>query len=150
MSICLLNIFSTRTCVTTAVVYTCERIFHTSARTPENQYKHQQLYLDANSVVACRSEKCVTEGFKYAHWIGLYLSFHLNWVLGSFAHGRLQNLKTDGHFWPWHNPFNEFPIHSKVVSQTLIKRDWWEETLSSINHPGAAKNLQGFHTNLLY
>jgi len=24
-----------------------------------------------------RSEKCVTEGSKYAHWTGLYLSFHL-------------------------------------------------------------------------
>jgi len=31
---------------------------------------------------------------KYAHWIGLYLSFHLNWVLGPFVHGRLQNLQT--------------------------------------------------------
>ena len=28
------------------------------------------------------------------HWIGLYLSFHLNWVLGPFVHGRLQNLQT--------------------------------------------------------
>jgi len=26
--------------------------------------------------------------------IGLYLSFCLNWVLGSFVHGRLQNLQT--------------------------------------------------------
>ena len=39
------------------------------------------------------SEKCVAEGFKYAHWIGLYLSFHLSWVLGPFVPGRLQNLK---------------------------------------------------------
>ena len=31
---------------------------------------------------------------KYAHWIGLYPSFHLNWVLGPFVHGRLQNLET--------------------------------------------------------
>jgi len=37
-------------------------------------------------------EKCVAE--KYAHWIGLYLSFLLSWVLGPFVHGRLQNLKT--------------------------------------------------------
>ena len=37
-----------------------------------------------------RSEKCS----KYAHWVGLYLSFHLNWVLGPFVHGRLQNLQT--------------------------------------------------------
>ena len=41
-----------------------------------------------------RSEKYVIEGSKYAHWIGLYLSFHLNWVLGPFVHGRLQNPQT--------------------------------------------------------
>jgi len=41
-----------------------------------------------------RSEKHVIEGSKYAHWIGLYLSFHLSWVLGPFVHGRLQNLQT--------------------------------------------------------
>jgi len=41
-----------------------------------------------------RSEKYIGEGFKYAHWIGLYLSLHLNWVLGPFLHGRLQNLQT--------------------------------------------------------
>ena len=41
-----------------------------------------------------RSEKCIAEGSKYVHWIGQYLSFHLNWVLGPFVHGRLQNLKT--------------------------------------------------------
>jgi len=39
-----------------------------------------------------RSEKY--EGAKYAYWIGLYLSFHVNWVLGPFVHGRLQNLQT--------------------------------------------------------
>jgi len=36
----------------------------------------------------------VAKGSKYAHWIGLYLGFHLSWVLGPFVHGRLQNLKT--------------------------------------------------------
>ena len=41
-----------------------------------------------------RFEKYVIKGSKYAHWIGLYLSFHLNWVLGSFVHGRLQILQT--------------------------------------------------------
>jgi len=41
-----------------------------------------------------RSEKYVIEGSKYAHWIGLYISFYLNWVLGPFVHGRLQNLQT--------------------------------------------------------
>ena len=41
-----------------------------------------------------RSEKYVIEGSKHAHWIGLYLSFHSNWVLGPFVHGSLQNLQT--------------------------------------------------------
>jgi len=41
-----------------------------------------------------RSEKYVVEGSKHGHWIGLCLSFHLNWVLGPFLHGRLQNLQT--------------------------------------------------------
>jgi len=41
-----------------------------------------------------QSEKYVIEGSKYAHWIGLYLSFHLNWVLGPFVYGRLQYLQT--------------------------------------------------------
>jgi len=39
-------------------------------------------------------KRYIAEGRKYAHWIGLYLSFHLNWVLGPFVHGRLQNLQT--------------------------------------------------------
>jgi len=41
-----------------------------------------------------RSEKYVIEGSKYAHGIVLYLSFHLNWVLGPFVPGRFQNLQT--------------------------------------------------------
>jgi len=41
-----------------------------------------------------RSEKYVVESSKYAYWIGLYLSFHLNWVLGPFFQGRLKNLET--------------------------------------------------------
>ena len=41
-----------------------------------------------------RSEKYVVEDSKYVHWIGLYLNFHLNWVLGPFVPGRLQNLQT--------------------------------------------------------
>jgi len=41
-----------------------------------------------------RSEKYIAEGSKYAHWIRLYLSFHLNWVLGPFVHRRLQILQT--------------------------------------------------------
>ena len=41
-----------------------------------------------------RSEKYIAEGSKYAQWIGLYLSFHFNLVLGPFVPGRLQNLKT--------------------------------------------------------
>jgi len=41
-----------------------------------------------------RSENCVDKGSKHAHWIGLYLSFNLSWVLGPFVHGRLQYLRT--------------------------------------------------------
>jgi len=44
--------------------------------------------------VCRRFEKYVIKGSKYAHWIGLFLSFHLNWILGPFVHGRLQNLQT--------------------------------------------------------
>jgi len=44
--------------------------------------------------VCQRSEKYVAEGSKYAHWIGLYLSFHLNWALGRFVPGRLHNHQT--------------------------------------------------------
>ena len=36
------------------------------------------------------SEKYVTEGSKCAQWIGLYLNFHLNWVVDPFVHGKLQ------------------------------------------------------------
>jgi len=50
-------------------------------------------YLKVNSV-ASTSEKCIAEGSKYAHWIGLYLSFHLSWVLGPLFHGRPQKMKT--------------------------------------------------------
>jgi len=41
-----------------------------------------------------RSEKCVAEGSRYVHRIGLYLSFHLRRVLDPFVHGTFQNLKT--------------------------------------------------------
>jgi len=44
--------------------------------------------------VCRRSENRVAEGSKYAHWIGLNIGSHLNWVLGAFVHGRLQNLQT--------------------------------------------------------
>jgi len=39
------------------------------------------------------SEQCAGEGSKYVHWIGLYLSIRLSWVLGLFVQGRLQDLK---------------------------------------------------------
>ena len=39
-------------------------------------------------------KKYIIEGSKYAHWIRLYLSFHLNWVLDPLVYGRLQNLQT--------------------------------------------------------
>jgi len=44
-------------------------------------------YLEANFVAST--------GSKYAHWIGLYLSFHLSWVLGPFVHGRLLKTSKD-------------------------------------------------------
>jgi len=44
-----------------------------------------------------RSEKCAAEGSKYAHWLGLHLSFNLSLVLSPFIHGRLQNLETSEH-----------------------------------------------------
>ena len=40
------------------------------------------------------SEKCVAKCSEYAHWIGLFLSFHLCWLLGPFVHGRLRIMKT--------------------------------------------------------
>ena len=51
-------------------------------------------FLSSPILVRRWSEKYAAEGSKYAHWIGLYLSFHLNWVLGPSVHGRLQNLQT--------------------------------------------------------
>ena len=50
-------------------------------------------YLKVNSV-ASTVWKVYHPDSKYTHWIGLYLSFHLSWVMGPFVHGRLQNLKT--------------------------------------------------------
>jgi len=41
-----------------------------------------------------RSEKYGNEGSKYAHWIGVHLSLHLNWIFVPFVHVMLQNLKT--------------------------------------------------------
>ena len=49
-------------------------------------------YLEASSVASS------AEGSKYAHWIGLYLSFHLSKLLGPFVLGRLQNLRASGEF----------------------------------------------------
>jgi len=47
-----------------------------------------------NPMTIVPSKKCIVGGSKYVHWIGLYLSFHLSWILGPFVHGRLQNLQT--------------------------------------------------------
>ena len=56
------------------------------------------------------SEKYVVEGFKYAHWIGLYLSFHWNWVLGPFVHGWLRNLQT-----------SEFTFSHAITPLTIVE-----------------------------
>ena len=84
------KIFSIQTCVTSALVYTCKRMFQTSARKPRNQCKHQPICVN---FLSWGQFWCVN-GLKSAHWIGRYLSFHLNWVLGPFIHGRLQDLQT--------------------------------------------------------
>jgi len=42
-----------------------------------------------------RPDKYIAEGSKYAQLIGLYLNLHLSWVLGPFAQGRLQKMKTN-------------------------------------------------------
>ena len=77
---------------------TCKRFFQTSACKPKNQCEHQQLWINFLSwgpiLLRRWSEKYVTEGSKYTHWLGLYLSFRLSWVLGSLVYSRLQNLKT--------------------------------------------------------
>jgi len=94
----LLNVFYIQSCVTTDLVYTCKRVFQSSAHKPRNQCKHQQFCV----IFLSPGQFCWGDGLqsasqralKYAHWIGLYLSFHLNWVLGLFVHGRLQNRKT--------------------------------------------------------
>jgi len=109
ISILLLNSFSIQTCVTTALVYTCKRIFQTSARTPKNQCKHQQLCVIFLYRCWCVNslKRALPRVLSMRIW---YLSFHLSWVLGPFDHGGLQNLKTNAcrHFWRWHNPFNRY------------------------------------------
>ena len=98
ISIFLLHCFSIQTCVTTSLVYTCKRICQTPACKPRNQCKYQQVcvnFLSRGQFWSIDGLKSTSStGSKYAHWIGLYLSFHLNWVLGPFVHGRLQNLQT--------------------------------------------------------
>jgi len=42
-----------------------------------------------------RSHKGTQDDYRYARWIGLYLSFHSSWVLGPFVHGRVQHLQTN-------------------------------------------------------
>ena len=65
-----------------------------------------------------RSEKCVAKGCKYAHLIGLYLSFHLSWILGPFVHGSLRNLRTsEDTFAHDITPINLFiPVHVCIVA----------------------------------
>ena len=86
-----------------------------------------------------RSEKYVIEGSKYAHWIGLYLGFHLNWVLGPFVQGRLQNLQTNevtfahvitplsSSFYPfsWFQDMDQFGIAPRHIqtSQKYIQKE---------------------------
>jgi len=59
-------------------------------------------------------------GSRYAQRIGLYLSFHLTWVLGPFVHVRLQNLQTSeytfGHvIWP------DIAVNSCILADRVDK-----------------------------
>ena len=70
-----------------------------------------------------RSEKCIAEGTRHAHWIGLYIIFHLNWVLGPFVRGRLHNLQTSGATFarvitPLITVIPQKPIHDSGVDVT--------------------------------
>ena len=68
------------------------------------------------------SEKYVVEGSKYGHWIGLYLSLHLNWVLGPVVHGRLQNLQTsEVTFAHVITPLNKLGHHMSFVDCSTIE-----------------------------
>jgi len=71
-----------------------------------------------------RSEKYLVEGSKYTYCIGLYLNFHLNWVLGPFVHGRLQNLQasevTFAHVITPVNIYCPLPSHKLGVLRTLV------------------------------
>ena len=65
-----------------------------------------------------QSEKYVGEGSEYAHWIGLDLSFYLNWVLGPVVHGRLQNLQTsEDTFAHVITPLNRFATCLSIVNK---------------------------------
>jgi len=61
-SIFLLHGFSSQTCVTASLVYTCKRICQTSARKPRNQRKHQQLCVNFLS----RGQFWCVDGFRQA------------------------------------------------------------------------------------
>ena len=48
------------------------------------------FYLKVNSVASTSSKVCAP-GPKYAHWIGLYLSFHLSWFFRPYIRAMLQD-----------------------------------------------------------
>jgi len=58
------------------------------------------------------------------YWIGLYLSFHLSWVLGSIVHSRLQNMKTsEGTFGHNTTPLTQMIVKSvpgKIFSRVCF------------------------------
>ena len=71
-----------------------------------------------------RSEMYAAESSKYAHWIELYLSFHLNWVLGLFVHGRLQNLQTSEVTFA-HVITPSIPTHASLHVIALVNGEQW-------------------------
>ena len=89
ISILLLIIFSIQTSVTISLVCTCKRIFPTSGvvRNPDNPVppKPSTHTSETQYPETCKS-RCYNP-FKYAHRLGLYLSFHLSCLIGPFVHG---------------------------------------------------------------
>jgi len=105
-------------------------------------------YLEANCG-GRRSEKYVVKGSKYAHWIGLYLSFHSNWVLGPFVHGRLQDLQTSEVFFAHViTPLKQKPCFQiQCTRYKFINQNTKSEMVrSNIGHPACFGHTRKYKT----
>jgi len=86
---------------------------------------------------------------RLAHWLGLYLIFHLSWVLGPFVHGRLQNLKTSENiFLLWRNPFNVLVFHPFLPLQGIVAPTWFSDVM--INTVGTRETEKALQLGKLY